>query len=73
MIGLDMLTLIAMNGGTLENVKHVLADMICFFAAGKIGMENRAEEMAKACITGGRKAIMTNEKSMLMIEHRRHC
>jgi len=28
--------------------------MICFFAAGKVGMEKRAEDMAKALISGGK-------------------
>ncbi|PMD33821.1 hypothetical protein L207DRAFT_589379 [Hyaloscypha variabilis F] len=56
--GLDILTLIAMNekalnGGPLSNINALLADMICFFAAGKIGMERRAEDMAKALISGG--------------------
>jgi hypothetical protein len=55
MTNLDILTMIAMNGGPLENVKLVLADMFCFFGAGKLGMEKRAEEMAMACITGGKK------------------
>jgi hypothetical protein len=58
--GIDILTLIAMheqalNGGPLANVNAVLADMICFFAAGKIGMERRAEDMAKALISRGEK------------------
>lgn len=53
--GIDVLTLIgmhkhALNGGPLANLNAVLADMICFFAAGKIGMEKRAEDMAKALI-----------------------
>jgi hypothetical protein len=61
MIGLDILTLIAEQGGPLENVKHALADMICFFGAGKVGMEKRAEDMAKACVTGG-KATTKNGK-----------
>lgn len=57
--GLDILTLIAMhesalNGGPLANINAVLADMICFFAAGKIGMEKRAEDMAQALISGGK-------------------
>jgi len=57
--GLDILTLIAMleqalSGGSLANPNAVLADMICFFAAGKIGMEKRAEDMAKALISGGK-------------------
>jgi len=57
--GLDILTLIAMNekalnGGPLSNINAVLADMICFFAAGKIGMERRAEDMAKALMSGGK-------------------
>ncbi|KAH8768796.1 hypothetical protein BGZ57DRAFT_1006291 [Hyaloscypha finlandica] len=56
--GLDILTLIAMHenalsGGPLANINAVLADMICFFAAGKIGMEKRAEDMAQALISGG--------------------
>ncbi|KAE9366878.1 hypothetical protein N431DRAFT_487352 [Stipitochalara longipes BDJ] len=55
--GLDILTLIAMNeralnGGPLANINALLADMICFFAAGKIGMERRAENMAEALISG---------------------
>jgi hypothetical protein len=57
--GIDILTLIgmheqALNGGPLANVNAVLADMICFFAAGKIGTEKRAEDMAKALISGGK-------------------
>jgi hypothetical protein len=57
--GIDILTLIAMhdqavNGGPLANINTVLADMICFFAAGKIGMEKRAEDMAKALILGSK-------------------
>jgi hypothetical protein len=57
--GLDILTLIAMHenalsGGPLANINAVLADMICFFAAGKIGMEKRAEDMAQALISGGK-------------------
>ena len=58
--GLDILTLIAMNenalyGGPLTNINAVLADMICFFAAGKIGMEKRAEDMAQVLISGGKR------------------
>jgi hypothetical protein len=57
--GLDILTLIAMHenalrGGPLANVNVMLADMICLFAAGKIGMEKRAEDMAQALISGGK-------------------
>jgi hypothetical protein len=57
--GIDVLTLIgmheqALNGGPLADVNAVLADMICFFAAGKIGMEKRAEDMAEALISGGK-------------------
>ncbi len=44
----------ALNGGPLSNINAVLADMICFFAAGKIGMERRAEDMAKALFSGGK-------------------
>jgi hypothetical protein len=56
---IDILTLIAMheqavNGGPLANINTLLADMICFFAAGKIGMEKRAEDMAKALVSGGK-------------------
>ncbi len=56
--GIDVLTLIgmhehALNGGSLANVNAVLADMICFFAAGKMGMEKRAEDMAEALISRG--------------------
>jgi len=59
--GVDILTLIAMNelalnSGPLANINAVLADMICFFAAGKIGMERRAEDMAQALISGGKRS-----------------
>jgi hypothetical protein len=55
--GIDILTLIdarARNCGPMADTKLMLADMICFFAAGKRGMESRAEAMARAIISGGK-------------------
>lgn len=62
-IGLDIMTLIAMSKDSFESAKEMLANMICFFAAGKVGMEKRAKDMAKALISG----VMKDTATKLMI------
>ena len=56
---LDIMTLMTMSKGSLESAKEMLANMICFFGAGKVGMEKRAENMARALISGGMKDTAT--------------
>lgn len=56
LMGLDLVTLILLkpDNSLLWDIKTFVADMICFFAAGKLGLERQAEDMAWACLNGGK-------------------